>query len=156
MRLITNTTPSIPAPTSSVEEAPIRRAPSLLSTPALDDASATASASLQQVASYVEMLHVALGENPTFYQRLIKRGFLDAAIDYARYATSILEYDKLLDNDGFQGMIEGAVLEGLLSARNMGTPAIAEPDLSDELAMARAAAMNAAKGLDSLVAGHRG
>ncbi len=129
-----------------------RRAPSsVLGVPTLDDGSASASASLNQVASYVSMLHAALGEDPSFYARLVKRGFLESAIEYTRYALAVVDYDKRLDNDGFEGMIEGAVLEALLAARNMGTPTVAEPNLADELRMAGAAATNAARGLDSLV-----
>lgn len=129
----------------------MRRAPSVMSVPSIDDGSAAASASLDQVASYVQLLHAALGDDPSFYERLVRRGFLDSAIDYARYAVGVIDHDKHLDNDGLMGMIDGAVIEALLAAKGMGTPAIAEPNLADELAMARAAATNAARGLEALV-----
>jgi hypothetical protein len=138
-----------PAPTPEAE--PVHRAPSTLTVPSLDDGSATAMASLDQVASYVGMLKGALGEDPTFYARLVKRGFLDSAIDYAKYAYSVIDYDKSLDNDGIKGIIDGAVLEALLAARGMGTPVAADPNLVDELEMARAAAANSARGLEALV-----
>ena len=139
------------APANDPADAAVRRAPGTLAAPSLEDASATASASLDQVASYVGMLHTALSDDPTFYARLVKRGFLENAIDYAKYAYAVIDYDKAGDNDGFKGMIDGAVLEALLAARTMGTPAVAEPNLADELAMAKAAATNAARGLQSLV-----
>lgn len=141
-----------PSTTSAADpvDAPARRAPGTLSVPTLDDASATASASLQQVASYVGMLDAALGDDPTFYERLVQRGFLDSAIDYARYAYDVIEIDGQLDNDGFEGMIEGAVIEALLAARSMGTPTAAEPALVGELKMAGAAAANAAAALATL------
>jgi hypothetical protein len=147
MKLVT--TPAAPAtPAPAPAEEAVRRAPQTsFSVPSLDDGSASASASLDQVASYVGMLHAALADDPAFYARLVKRGFLDNAIDYARYADSLIDYDKDLDNDGFKGMIEGAVLEALLAAKGMGTPAVAEPNLADELRMAQAAATNAARGL---------
>lgn len=145
--------PAAPAPGEPAPDA-VRRAPSTLRVPSVDDGSAAASASLAQVASYVGMLHAALGDDPDFYARLVKRGFLDSAIDYARYAIAVIDYDKHLDNDGFMGMIDGAVLEALLAAKGMGTPSIAEPNLADELAMARAAATNAAGGLEALVTAH--
>jgi hypothetical protein len=147
---------TLPSPTSptpeapTVEPAPVRRAPGTVSVPSVDDGSASASASLDQVASYVGMLHAALGDDPAFYARLVKRGFLDSAIEYARYAYGLIDYDKDLDNDGFKGMIDGAVLEALLAAKGMGTPVVAEPNLADELAMAGAAASNAARGLETL------
>lgn len=150
MKLTAAPIASMPAPTEASTDAP-RRHPSTLGVPTLDDASASASASLNQVASYVSMLHAALGEDPSFYARLVKRGFLESAIEYTRYALSVVDFDKRVDNDGFEGMIEGAVLEALLAARNMGTPAVAEPNLADELRMAGAAASNAAKGLEALV-----
>lgn len=128
----------------------MRRAPSTVAVPSVDDGSAAASSSLDQVASYVGLLHAALGDDPSFYARLVKRGFLDSAIEYARYAYALLDYDKGVDNDGFKGMIDGAVLEALLAAKGMGTPTVAEPNLADELAMARAAATNAARGLETL------
>ena len=138
----------------AAEPAPVRRAPSSLNVPAIDDGSASAASSLDQVASYVGMLHAALSDDPTFYARLVKRGFLDSAIEYAKYAYALVDFDKHLNNDGFKGMIDGAVLEALLAAKGMGTPTIAEPNLSGELAMARAAASNAARGLEALVTGH--
>lgn len=150
MKLHAATIPTSSLQTPAEPGAAVERAPGALSVPTMDDGSATASASLDQVASYVGMLHAALGEDPTFYARLVKRGFLDSAIDYARYAHAVVDYDRLLDNDGFKGMIEGAVLEALLAARGMGTPGVAEPDLADELDMARAAASNAARGLETL------
>jgi hypothetical protein len=128
----------------------IQRAAGTLAAPTLDDASATASASLHQVASYVGMLDAALGDDPTFYERLVQRGFLDSAIDYARYAYDVIDFDGELDNDGFEGIIEGAVIEALLAARNMGTPVAAEPALIGELKMAGAAAANAATALATL------
>lgn len=137
-------------PPVAAEPALPRRAPSTLAVPTLEDGSASAAASLDQVASYVGMLHGALNDDPSFYARLVKRGFLESAIDYARYAFALIDYDKTLDNDGLEGMIEGAVLDALLSARDMGTPAIVEPDLSNELTMARAAATNAARALDTI------
>lgn len=137
-------------PAADPVDAPIRRAPGTLAAPTLDDASATASASLQQVASYVGMLDAALGDDPTFYDRLVQRGFLDSAIDYARYAYDVIDFDHQLDNDGFEGMIEGAVIKALLAARSMGTPAAAEPNLIGELKMAGAAAANAATALATL------
>lgn len=138
-----------PAP---AEPAPVRRSPgSAINVPSVDDGSAAGSAALNQVASYVSMLHAALADDPNFYARLVKRGFLDSAIDYTRYALAVIEYDKHLDNDGFDGMIDGAVLEALLAARGMGTPIVAEPNLADELRMAGAAATNAARGLQELV-----
>ena len=42
------------------------------------------------------------------------------------------------------------MLEALLSARNMGIPQVAEPNLTAELQMAQAAATNAAKSLQAL------
>jgi hypothetical protein len=141
--------PAVPAP---APPAPTRRAPSSLTTPSLDDASAAASASLDQVASYVGLLQGALSDDTAFYERLVKRGFLDNAIDYTKYALAVMEYDKSLDNDGFDGIVEGAVLEGLLAAKSMGTPAFADPNLVDELSMAKAAATNAADGLALLAA----
>ncbi len=140
-----------PAAPAAPTDVPRRHPGSTLGVPDLDDGSASASASLDQVASYVNMLHAALGEDPSFYARLVKRGFLESAIEYTRYALAVVDYDKRLDNDGFEGMIEGAVLEALLAARNMGTPTIAEPNLADELRMAGAAASNAARGLSTLV-----
>lgn len=145
--------PATPAPAPTEPPAgTVARAPSALGVPTVDDGSAAASASLEQVASYVGMLHAAIDENPSFYARLVKRGFLDSAIDYAKYAYAIIDYDKSLDNDGFKGMIEGAVLEALLAVRGMGTPAVPDPDMVDELKMAAAAAGNAAHGLVTLVA----
>ena len=141
-----------PAAVSDVPASEVRRAPSVLGVPTLDDGSASASASLDQVASYVGMLHTALTGDPTTYARLVKRGFLESAIDYAKYAYAVIDYDKSLNNDGFKGMIEGAVLEALIAASDMGTPTITEPSLADELSMARAAATNAAHGLQTLVA----
>ncbi|MCW2927496.1 MAG: hypothetical protein JWM86_1464 [Thermoleophilia bacterium] len=142
-----------PAPSPAVDGA-VRRSPSSLNVPSLEDGSASASASLDQVASYVGMLKAALVDDPNFYARLVKRGFLDSAIDYAKYAYAVVDYDQHVNNDGFKGIIEGAVLEALVAARDMGTPAIAEPNLADELAMAAAAATNAARGLQALVTGH--
>jgi hypothetical protein len=154
---------TLPAPSTTVppateaapaDPAPVKRAPSTLAVPSLDDGSASASSSLDQVASYVGLLHGALNDDPAFYARLVKRGFLESAIEYARYAYALVDYDKSLDNDGFKGMIDGAVLEALLAAKGMGVPTIAEPNLKDELAMARAAATNAARGLETLVTHH--
>jgi hypothetical protein len=142
-------TAPVPADTSA-DDGAVRRAPSALAVPELENGSAAASASLDQVASYVGMLHGALADDPSFYARLVKRGFLDSAIEYTRYALAVVDFDKHLDNDGFDGMIEGAVLQALLAARNMGTPTITEPNLADELSMARAAASNAARGLQVL------
>ena len=150
MMMLVAPIPVAPTPTDTV-----RRAPSTLQVPPVDDGSATASASLNQVASYVGMLRAALGEDPSFYARLVKRGFLESAIEYTRYALEVVDVDKRVDNDGFEGMIEGAVLEALLAARNMGTPAVEDPNLSSELSMAGAAATNAANGLLSLVTGAR-
>lgn len=149
LHVATAPTPVPAAPAPATEG--VRRSPGSLAVPSLEDGSAAASASLDQVASYVSMLHAALGEDPSFYARLVKRGFLESAIDYAKYAYAVVDYDKAGDNDGFKGMIEGAVLEALLAARDMGTPSISEPNLADELAMARAAATNAARGLQTLV-----
>lgn len=143
--------PSAPAaPVADAEPPPVERAPGVVAVPSLDDGSAAASSSLDQVASYVGMLHAALNDDPSFYARLVKRGFLESAIEYARYAYALVDYDKALDNDGFKGMIDGAVLEALLAAKGMGVPTIAEPNLTSELAMARAAATNAARGLETL------
>ncbi|MCW2922311.1 MAG: hypothetical protein JWL76_2185 [Thermoleophilia bacterium] len=153
MKLTVAPTTSMPAPTEGPSDVPLRAPSSTIGVPTLDDGSASASASLNQVASYVGMLHAALGEDPSFYARLVKRGFLESAIEYTRYALSVVDYDKRLDNDGFEGMIEGAVLEALIAARNMGTPTVTEPNLADELRMAGAAASNAAKGLETLVTG---
>lgn len=153
--------PTAPAATSTSPmprpgpDVPTRRAPGPLTTPSLDDASATAASSLDQVASYIELLQGALVEDTAFYERLVKRGFLDNAIDFTKYALSVMDYDKSLDNDGFDGIVEGAVLEGLLAARSMGTPTAGDPDLADELSMARAAATNAAQGLAILAARQR-
>ena len=125
MKLVTPTAPTAAPATPAPAEATVRRSPSTLSVPSLDNGSASAAASLDQVASYVGMLHAALGDDPAFYARLVKRGFLDNAIDYARYADSLIDYDKDLDNDGFKGMIEGAVLEaeatalGALAGKNL-------------------------------------
>ncbi len=141
------TDPAAEAPTAP--EVP-RRAPSVLQVPSIDDASAAASASLDQVASYAGMLQAAAGDDPEFYERLVNRGFLDSAIEYTRYSLELIDEDRHLDNDGFDPMIAGAVLEALLSARNMGTPVGTEPNLVDELRMAQAAATNAAKGLLAL------
>lgn len=159
MKLTVAPMTSLPAPTeapaspAAPSDVPRRHPSSTLGVPTLDDGSASASASLDQVASYVSMLHAALGEDPSFYARLVKRGFLESAIEYTRYALAVVDYDKRVDNDGFEGMIEGAVLEALLAARNMGTPSVAEPNLADELRMAGAAASNAARGLATLVTG---
>lgn len=150
MKLATTPPAPAPAPTTPAKVG-VRRAPSPLAVPSVDDASAAASASLNQVASYVGMLHGALADDPAFYERLVKRGFLDSAIDYTRYALSLIDYDKQVDNDGFEGIVDGGVLTALLAARGMGTPSVAEPNLADELAMARAAATNAASGLQALV-----
>ncbi|MCB0877766.1 MAG: hypothetical protein KDC46_02140, partial [Thermoleophilia bacterium] len=96
MKLIAPTT--TPAPTTpAADEAGAalpRRAPSVLQVPSVDDGSAAASASLDQVASYVGMLHAALDEDVSFYGQLVKRGFLDSAIDYARYALEVIDNDR--------------------------------------------------------------
>jgi hypothetical protein len=145
------TAPPAEATPADATPSPVKRAPSALAVPALNDGSASASASLDQVASYVSMLHAALGDDLSFYARLVKRGFLDSAIEYAKYAYALVDYDKAQDNDGFKGMIDGAVLEALLAAKGMGTPTVATPILADELSMAQAAATNAARGLETLV-----
>jgi hypothetical protein len=150
MQLVTPA-PSAIVPDPTPAPAPVHRAPSTLTVPSLDDGSASAMASLDQVASYVGMLKGALADDPSFYARLVKRGFLDSAIDYAKYAYSVIDYDKSVDNDGIKGIIDGAVLEALLAASTMGTPAVADPNLVDELAMAGAAASNSARGLEALV-----
>lgn len=156
MQLTPTTAPVSPstAPADPAEPAMPSRAPSTLAVPSLEDGSASASASLNQVASYVDMLQTAHTAHAGDYARLVKRGFLDSAIEYTRFALAVLEYDKRVDNDGFEGMVEGAVLQALLAARNMGTPTVVEPNLVAELGMARAAASNAADGLRALVTGH--
>lgn len=140
-----------PAPTTpAAEPTPVRRAPSILQVPAMPDGSAAAAASLDQVASYVAMLTGALGDDPSFYDRLVKRGFLDNAIDYTRYALEVLDNDRLEDNDGFVGMVEGAVLGSLREAQGLGSAAAARADLVAELRMAQSGASNAAKSLLAL------
>jgi hypothetical protein len=142
------TTPAAPAAST------VRRAPNTLTVPSLDDGSASASATLHQVASYVTMLGTALGESAESYARLVKRGFLDDAISYAQYAYALVDYDKSLDDDGFKGMIEGGVMEALKGARSYGTPVAVDVNLRDELDMARAAAANAADALALLATKH--
>lgn len=154
MKLHVATIPPSTSPTDPDTDRAADGAPGAMWAPTMGDSSATASASLDQVARYVGMLHAALGEDPSFYARLVTRGFLDIAIDYARYAQAVMDHDGLLDDDHVKGMIQRAVLEALLTARRMGIRGVAERDLADELDMARAAAANAARALESLVGSH--
>lgn len=140
---------SAAAPSASIEHAssPV----GARDVPSLDDGSAAAAASLDQVASYVSLLTSALQTSPDEYARTIKRGFLESAINYTKYAYGIVDYDRTLDNDGFKGMIEGAILDSLIAARQLGIPVAMEPNILDELRMAGSAATNAAKALNGLV-----
>lgn len=140
-----------PSATAPATDSPVKRGPSTLTVPSLEDGSAAASASLDQVASYLGLLTEDGGE----YEERLKRGFLESAIEYAKFAGNVLDYDESVDNDGFQGIIEGAVLQSLYAAKSVGVPPSFSQSLFDELAMAQAAATNAARGLEAMVAGTR-
>ena len=143
------------APAPPVPSPPVRRAPSSLAVPSVDDASAAASAALHQTASYVGLLTEALDRSADEYTRVVKNGFLDDAISYAQYAHALIDYDKNVDNDGFAGMVEGAVMAALKGVRAHREP-IADPaNLRAELTMAGAAATNAASAMALLASGAR-
>lgn len=138
-----------PAPTQPAP-IPTRSTPSQLTVPNLDDGSATASAALHQVATYVDVLAQAR-TTPEAYGKLVQRGFLDSAIALAAYSQGIVEYDKVGDNDAFAGMVAGSVVDALNAVKRMSIDTdIVE--LGAELTTARDAASNLARGLELLVA----
>lgn len=148
MELVAVPTPRVTIPSSTSSD---HRLPSALEVPSVPDGSAAAAASLDQVASYVGLLSESMVSGPDAYARTIKRGFLESALNYAKYAYAMVDFDQSVNNDGFKGMIEGAVIESLVTAKQMGLPTGAEPDLVNELTMVAAAATNAARALEALV-----
>ena len=118
----------------------------LLAEPVMTSMTTVACASMLRVGRYVEMLDAALRDDPRFYGQLVRRGFLENAIEHARHAHGSV------DDDGIRA-VHDDVIEALLAARDRGVPVIAEPALIVELQLAGVAAADAASAL-SVLAGH--
>lgn len=76
----------------------------------------SAGSAFARVVSYLELLHTALVDDPTFYAALVRRGFLESAIQHTRYTISMV-----VDEVAVANVIESSVLDVLLCMQEMGT-----------------------------------
>ncbi len=98
---------------------------------------------MRRVATTAGLLRAALGDDHAFYAQLVRRGFLQAAIEHARFALAIV--DDLHPQDPTAGTNEARALAALLAARTI-DPSTGDADrLASELAAARTAALSAVK-----------
>lgn len=119
-------------------------APARAATPATPAApaaggSSVAAASMRRVATTAGLLHAALGDDHAFYARLVRRGFLQGAIEHARFALATV--DELHPGDPTAGTDEARALAALLAARTIDPTSGSVQRLRAELAAARAAAL---------------
>ncbi|MCW2925421.1 MAG: hypothetical protein JWM98_2825 [Thermoleophilia bacterium] len=95
---------------------------------------AAARAALEQVTRSASLLRAALGDDPAFYERLVHRGFLDNAIDFARYAA------ERIDDVVLRDAVQETVVDPLVAARRLGPSTASHARLTDHLAAAATAA----------------
>lgn len=119
----------------------------LPTTDSADVGAATAvAASLGQVARYAGMLRIARADDFDFYTGLVRRGFLESAIQFARHAIEALEADGAVDRAELVDMLERSMLAALLDVRRAGAVA-ATRAVVHELGRARMAALAASETL---------